>query len=314
MLKFGRNYRMKIKIGKVVVENKKVMPRWDEEIEITYPLTVNFQITRAQYSNMNTAHFEIYNLSETTRSKIYKDKYMTEKVIRVEFYAGYGTDTQNLPLCFAGDVFDCFSDKRGGDPNIKTEMTCNVALLGRQKGYINQTFAAETKPLTIIQTLCNAASLQLGNSDSEYIAKMEPLIEDTPFVGNVIDVLQDYVAGHAYIDSSMDIDKVWILDKKDVLPQKYYLTIDDSSILGTPKRRDVCIVIDMLFEPRLVENQAIELKSRTASFFNGIYKIIGFTHQGTISGAVGGNCQTTALLEIGENKFNFVTENNGVEQ
>jgi hypothetical protein len=119
------------------------------------------------------------------------------------------------------------------------------------------------------------------------------------------------MGGYAYIDSSMDIDKVWILGENDVLPQAYYLSVGEDAIFGTPKRRNSVISINMLFEPRLVENQAIELKSRTASFFNGLYKIVGFNHQGTISGAVGGSCQTTALLEIRDyQKFNYVTMNN----
>lgn len=307
MLKFGRNYRMKVKIGTIEAGVQK----WNEEFEITYPITVNFQISRKQFSNMNTATFEIYNLAEDTRAKLYRDRFLPQKQIRVEFYAGYGTDTQNLPLCYAGEVFDGFSDKRGNDPNIKTSLTCATGLFSRTMCLVNQVFAAGTKPLEIIQTLCNAASIQLGNSDSKYISKMKPLIEDRPFVGSAIEELRKYVGDHAYIDSSMDIDKVWILDDDDVLPQAYYLTIGDNVIFGTPKRRSNVLAIDMLFEPRLVENQAIELKSETASYFNGIYKIVGFNHSGTISGSVGGNCQTTAILEVREqDKFNYITMNN----
>lgn len=307
MYKFGRNYRMKVKVGKAV-DGKQI---WEEEFEILYPITVNFQISRAEFTSMNTATFEIYNLAEDTRAKLYKDRYLTEKQIRVEFYAGYGTDTQNLPLCYAGEVADGFSDKQGGDPNIKTKLTCITGLFSRQFSFINQNFAAGTKPLEVIQTLCNAASIQLGNSDSEIIKNLEPLKRDLNFVGNPLKLLRGWMGGYAYIDSSMDIDKVWILGENDVLPQAYYLSIGEDAIFGTPKRRNSVISINMLFEPRLVENQAIELKSRTASFFNGLYKIVGFNHQGTISGAVGGSCQTTALLEIRDyQKFNYVTMNN----
>lgn len=309
MLKFGRNYRLKVKIGKVAYGGL----LWEEEFEITYPLTINFQISRAAWNNMNTASFEIYNLSADIRAKLYKDRYLTEKQIRVEFYAGYGTDTQNLPLCFAGEVFDGFSDKRGNDPNIKTTLSCGVGLFGRKMCMINQTFAAGTKPLDIIQTLCNAASMQLGNSESSVISSLQPLIEDRSFVGSALEQLEEYVDGNMYIDSSREIDTVWILGDEDVLPQMYYLTVNEQSIFGTPKRKNMCISIDMMFEPRLMENQAIELKSTTASFFNGTYKIVGFNHFGTISGSVGGNCQTTALLEIPQGTvFNFVTANKGV--
>lgn len=311
MLKFGRNYRMRIKIGKIV-ENAIL---WDEEIEIKYPITVNFQITRSAWSNVNTANFEFYNLSDDTRAKLYKDRYMTYKQIRVEFYAGYGSDTQNLPLCFAGEVFDGFSDKKGGDPNIKTTLTCGVGLFSRNMCAINQTFAAGTKPIDIIKTLCNAASLQLGNSESSVIAGLQPLSEDTSFVGYALRELDKYVDGNMYIDSSREIDKIWILGKNDVLPQMYSLVLNEKSIFGTPKRKNLCLYIDLMFEPRLMENQQVELFSETASYFNGQYKIVGFNHIGTISGAVGGNCQTTALLQIPEGTtFDYVMANKEVAQ
>lgn len=309
MLKFGRNYRLNVKVGKLVKKNDRFFSQWDEEFDITYPLTINFQITRAQFSNINTAHFELFNLSESIRTKLYRDRFPSDpaKIIRVEFYAGYGTDTQNLPLCFAGDVFDGYSDKKGGDPNIKTVLTCGVGVITYQTSYINQTFAAGTKPLNIIQTLCNAASLELGNPDSLVIANMPELKSSWSAVGSAIDKLREYV-GEKYvtIDGSMGVDKVWILGEYETLPQKqYYLTIDETGLLGTPKRRDICLEIETLFEPRLMENEAIEIKSLTAPYFNGKYKIIGFNHLGTISGSVGGRCTTTALLQIDPTTTNY---------
>lgn len=308
MLKFGRNYRMKVKIGHLE-GTKKI---FDEEFEIKYPLTINFQISRAQWSNFNSAHFELFNLNPTTRAKMYRDRYGLSKVIRVEFYAGYGDDFKNLPLCYSGEVFECFSNKTGNDPNIITQINCMTGIFSHKTCYSNRVFAKGTEPLEIIQTLCNDAGMQLGNSDSLVIQSMKPLIDDRSFIGNTLDKLEEYVDGNMYIDSSMDNDKVWILGKDDVRPAGYYLTLNDTGMLGTPKRRETCLSVDMLFEPRLVESQAIELISRTAPEFNGLYKIVGFSHLGTISGAVGGQCRTNALLYIGEGRmWNFATVNEG---
>ena len=310
MLKFGRNFRLKVKIGHIENEQTKIRKVYDEEFDILYPLTINFQISRAQWSSFNSAHFELFNLNATTRAKMYKDRYSFNKVIRVEFYAGYGTDTQNLPLCYAGEVYECFSNKTGEDPNIKTQISCMTGLFSHRTCVSNRVFAAGTEPLEIIQTLCNDAGMQLGNSDSDIIKSLKPLDEDTPFVGNSLEQIKKYVSGNMYIDSSMDNDKVWILGKSDVRPAGYYLKLNSEGLLGTPKRRETCLSVDMLFEPRLVESQAIEIESRTAAEFNGIYKIVGFSHQGTISGAIGGRCTTNALLYLGEgNIWNFATVN-----
>lgn len=311
MLKFGRNYRLHVKVGKLVKKDNKNFTQWDEEFDITYPITINFQITRAAWSNINTANFELYNLSDDTRTKLYRDRYPSNppKIIRVEFYAGYGTDTQNLPLCFAGDVFDGYSDKRGGDPNIKTVLTCGVGVISYQTSFINQTFAADTKPLDIVKTLCNAAGLELGNPDSSVIASMGNLKKAWAAVGSAIDKLKEFVGeNYVKIDGYRGVDKVWILKEGETLPPKeYYLTIDETGIFGTPKRRDMCLTVEMLFEPRLMENQEIELNSRTAPYFNGKYKVVGFNHLGTISGSIGGNCRTTALLSVIGKNYNALT-------
>jgi hypothetical protein len=56
---------------------------------------------------------------------------------------------------------------------------------------------------------------------------------------------------------------------------------------------------EMLFEPRLTIGQTVQLKSDTNRIFNGIYKVMGFEHSGTISDAVAGPCKTSVSLWLG---------------
>lgn len=310
MLKFGRNYRLKIRIGKAVETSDGKMSReWLEEFEIKYPLTVNFTITRAQWTTMNSAHFEIYNLNDKTCAKLYRDIYDQTKIIRVEFYAGYGDENiVTLPLCFAGEVYEGYSYREGRGTEVKTELTCLTGFFSRNFCFTNRVFEAGTPPLEIIQTLCNDAGIQLGNPESSVIAELKPFDRKLKIVKNSLEALNILVGGHAHIDSAQDNDKVWILGQNDVRENHYYI-LNASELLETPKRRETCIEINTIFEPRIVEAQAIQIQSNIAGYFNGLYKVVGFNHTGTISGAVSGTCATKALLYTNGESFNFVSLN-----
>ena len=64
----------------------------------------------------------------------------------------------------------------------------------------------------------------------------------------------------------------------------------------------------MLFEPTLRIGQMVEIKSKTSTGyrFNGQYKILGMTHNCTISGAEAGNRRTILHLQY----LNFLTNSN----
>ena len=56
----------------------------------------------------------------------------------------------------------------------------------------------------------------------------------------------------------------------------------------------------MLFEPRLKIGQLVEIISRDNPVLNQIYKVVGLTHIGTISDAVGGKCKTYIRMLYGQ--------------
>lgn len=310
MLKFGRNYRLSFKIGKRLpsTANTPSKIEWIEEIDISYPLTLNFTVTRAPYATMNNAFFQIMNLNQNTFSKIYRDRFDPTKVIKVDFYAGYGED---LPLVFSGEVFECNSYKEGKGTEFLTEISCLTGLFTYNFLYTTRVFAANTKPLDVIKTLCKDADLKLGAYSEEIVNAIPPLPQDTPFNGKSIELLNLYVN---YKDAEranviVDNGEVIIAGKNDVREADTIILDADAGLLGYPKRRNMTIDVELLFEPRLVQNQLINLVSKVDEFFNGTYKVVGFSHSGVISGAVGGQCRTKALLFVGGQSFNFVKKN-----
>ena len=76
--------------------------------------------------------------------------------------------------------------------------------------------------------------------------------------------------------------------------------------MGTPKRNDTYLEVDILFEPDLQIGQIVQIVSQTNPAFDGQYKIFGIKHSGTISGVVGGDCRTSLQLFVGTRLFKIV--------
>lgn len=304
MLKFGRNYRMKFKIGRVV---RRTHVEWDEEIVVEYPLTLNFNISRGRNQIVNSASFQLINLSETTRTKLYKDINDFTKYIWVELYAGYGEDRENLPLCFGGEVWSCESFREGGSTEFVTDITCMSGIYGVSYSFSNVTLSKGTKPEEVIKTICSDfVNMKLKGISQEVLDTLEPPSRSQVLYGRTIDVLSSYVGGRQNV--VIDNGNIYIATNKDVIYTGFTELNIDKGLTGTPRRKDTCLECHLIFEPRLQEIQEISLNSKTLPFLNGTYRVMAFAHSGVISGAVGGSCITKLSLDISERLFNHIKE------
>jgi hypothetical protein len=108
-----------------------------------------------------------------------------------------------------------------------------------------------------------------------------------------------------------------IMGDNDVfVPQgNVYLIESDTGLLSTPKKRNMYLEVEIMFEPTIRLCQLVALKSlfpiyntpqniSTTPANGDNYKVIGYTHSGTISGAVGGECKTVLTLNSGIVTFN----------
>lgn len=312
MLKFGRNYVLKFRIGRRSPQpaNGTFSVEWVEEVIVRYPLTLQFNVTRADFCEINGCVLQILNLNETIRAKLYKDLYGTEKYIDLEFYAGYGEDETLLPLIYKGNVVECYSYKQGMGTDFMTTIQCLTGAINMYQCYSNRTIAKGTKPMDVIKQLCADIGLPLRYYSKEVVERIPALVKDTPFIGKSYDKLSEFVTYNDNMVTNVKIDNggIYILGKNDVLPLDFIELNAESGLLGYPKRRETLVEADMLFEPRIQQCSAVLLESKIDEFFNGGYKVIGFTHTGTISGAVGGECRTKVVLYAGTGTFEKAVE------
>ncbi|NCX94760.1 MAG: hypothetical protein EBX40_08800, partial [Gammaproteobacteria bacterium] len=89
--KFDRRYLLKVETSD------------NTFVEITDPLTLDFNVVRNNLSSSNTASFTLMNLGPILRTQIFKDQYDMATFRAVQLYAGYVDEqNKNIPLVFNG--------------------------------------------------------------------------------------------------------------------------------------------------------------------------------------------------------------------
>lgn len=275
MDKFNRNY-----ILSVETQNGEVLI-------IKPPFTVEFDITRNILSSANVCSIRIYNLSQNNRNKIRFDKQDTFDYRSVQLQAGYG---ENLPVIFAGSVTQAWSVREG--TNFISSIECFDGGFAFNTGQTNIVFPEGTSQETLLETLATslpAVSLGAVGSFPGSLSRAASLS------GNTTDLLRELSGGAFFIDNG----KVHLLGDSECLEGSMLLVNASSGLLGTPVRERTVLTFDMIFEPRLLVGQKIQLESGTDVNFNGFYKVISLKHRGMISPSVCGNAVTSVGMWYG---------------
>ena len=294
--KFGRKYVLRIEISD------------NEFVEVKDPITCEFSIVRNNLASANTATFTLFNLNPDNRNKIYKDQYDMGTFRAIQFYAGYGSQAKKvnedesetiiLPQLFNGAIKKASSQREGAE--FKTEIECYDGAVNVATATVSQTQPPGSTRKALINGLIE--SLTGINSKTIGAGFEDASKRGVSLMGNPMDLLQQFSGNTFYIDSQ----NAYALGPEEVIPSDIRLISAENGLLGTPRKYETLVELDMLFEPRLKPSQAIELKSVTDARFNGVYKLVGLTHRGTISGSIGGDCKTSVqLLEIKNAKVVF---------
>ena len=299
MAKFMRNYL----INWIDLDSKKDIyigdTNWQAKSGWTYPklLTINLDVNRNTFAASNECHLQIYNLSRSNRQIMYHDRYRPDKVIWLEIMAGYG---QNLSLIFRGKVLQSYSYMQGN--NMVTDIQAIDAGFmdyvkdGRHVNYTSMTLEAGTSKNEAIKRI--QADMEEGTQIGA-IGSIGKETYKTPvsFLGNAFFTLDTITGGHVYVD----MGKINVLSDKEALDiGKVPLINAETGLLGTPMRRDGQLEVDVLFEPSYVVGQLVEMDTITGvDQFNGLFKVIGIHHTGTISAASCGTLKTRLNLWYG---------------
>lgn len=272
-MKFGRTYEIQI----TTPENQQII--------IRPPFTVQFSITRNTLASANNCTLSIINLGRNTRNKIYKDRYTITEYWRVIIRAGYS----KLETIFQGNILEASSTKQGTD--WITKISAFDGLFGIQNGFTSQTVDSGTTQKNILQDVIgdmpNIIAGFIGSPGEGETERGKILF------GQSKDVLADETGGQYWIDS----ETVNVLSNEEVITRRI-ITIDSDQLLATPQRRETFIDCEILFLPSIQVGQLMELSS-IDRIYNGEYKVLGFSHNVTISQSISGDARTKFSLYAG---------------
>jgi len=309
MEKFSRTYYIRFMIGELDLSTYK--PNTTEEVFVSFPLTAEFSIGRSISTLSNTARVMLYGLDETKRRLLYKDRDDWKKYIYMQIYAGYGDLADSM--IYSGSIQECYSFRNGGDTEYRTFIDSADAAMDYLLGRVSVSFAAGSDIQTEFNILGSSLiDLSLGVV-SPYI-KFPPRERGENLTGKPIKLLRDISAVKVEEDkspvqtASIDLGVINFLRyNNDVIKNFGILEIDcNTGLLGTPKRKNTLLSVDLIFEPAARLNQLAILHSETSQYLNAGFKIMGVSHNGIISGAKCGTMTTTIDLFIGTGAFQDV--------
>ncbi len=293
MQKLQRNYRMECEIGTRGDESSITSYNSIGNITISYPLTLKLDIKEKPYGGSSTGNFIFYNLGPTTRALLYKDKVDFNKYITIKLFAGY---QDNMPLIFYGDILQCYSYKKGGSTEYITEIQATDMMYLFQYGFSNYTFSPGTSPENLLKTLLtDVPNLSLGYISKTLQASKTP----QTFWGDTFSLLKNEFLGYQIYVKNNELN---ILADNEVVPGQIPLINSSTGLLGNPRRADLFLQFESIFQPGLMIGQALELQSYE-SYLDGIYKLVGLEHTGIISGHESGTLITRGTLSLSNKPF-----------
>jgi len=291
-MKFGRAYHLQVQ-GQ------------DLPHIIEYPLTCVFNITRTEFASLNIGRFSLYGLSEVRRKDIYFDRNTLQAFnAPITFRAGYTSqnsgaqagDFTSLPLVFSGSVKMAYTERNG--PELITHIEAFDGGYGAVHSPVIIPYNPGTTYIAGMQSVMKTMLPSVKPGQIVITKNMPPPMTDAGAFngGSAMDVLQKYLPDGA--TAFIDMNTVHILGQNDTLtaPAAVSELSSRTGLLGVPKRQFYKVESSMIFEPSIVIGQSINLISTLAPWVNGIYKVTGFSHHGTISGAECANAITDLTL------------------
>lgn len=259
-------------------------------IRISNPLTLEFSVIRNNLSSANTGTFKIYNLGSVTRNRIYKDEFDTLNFKKIEVRAGYG---KNQSLIFKGNIKKAQSYRDEGATEFITEIEGYDGGFAIVNQFTAQSYGAGVTRAQIINELLNdmGPTLSVGS-----VSALPGLYaRGRSIMGSTWQNLVTESGKRCFIDNG----RMYVLDDDTSIEGDIQVISAETGLLGSPRRSGTYVTCEILFEPRLLIGQRVELISRFNSALSGFYKVMGIQHAGIISDAVNGKCKTIVNLWVG---------------
>lgn len=256
-----------------------------EKVEVRLPFTVEFDIQQAAYSKSQNSVFRVFNLGETTQNKLRRDEYDYdfEDIRLVTMKAGYGNTMSTI---FKGQIQRGWTVREGSSGMVTTIEASNAAYAFMDSNTEMQV-PSGTPNKVVIDNLVGSLS-KYGISKGSIGDYPGACRRGNSYSGSTTNIINTLTGGGFFV-SNMTAN---CLKDNECTADEILVIGNDAGLLGTPIRENTNIMIEVLFEPRVVVGQLVKLESLTGKNYNGYHKVISVHHKGTISESVNGSLVT----------------------
>lgn len=268
----------------------------NKEHQIDYPLTCRFQVTNDNTFTLGKGVFQIYNLSADVRADLYKDPLDILTYKQVVFAAGYIKDSVNPITIFKGNIQQCYSYRQG--PDWITEIIGADGDYAQSNSTIDLSIKDGYTLRYAIQQLVNAFSptVQLGLIGNQVVTSVVANTRGLSLSGNPFDLLSRQCSSRSLL-MFLYQEKCNVLSLEEYVASAGGVTeiSEETGILGSPQLGNFIVTARMIFEPKLIPQQKVQLKV-VEKRMSRDYIVGRVVHRGTISGALCENLETEATL------------------
>lgn len=262
-----------------------------QNIVFELPIRCDFDIRRALLSSAQTATFRLYELGDRNRDLMQKDWFDLSDIRAVQLRVGWADEAPTL--IFNGTVKSAQSRRTGASEGVVTTIEAFDGGAAMANSFSLKSIAAVAITSDLIKNL--ASDLQ-GVAKSAIIGKFDGITKrGTIFAGNTWQYILQLSDGLACIDGN----QLKVLNPNEYCGAQVPVINSDSGLIGTPERFKNMMRVTMLLTPQFTIGQLVSLESTTLRKFNGIYKVVGIAHRGTIALSVAGERRTELTLWSG---------------
>lgn len=270
------------------------MPQYDRRISVTVgepgaagvhiaDLDIAFEVERFAEGQPSIGKADLYNLSETTRSRFKAGRDVM--VIK----AGYAEAAAGEAVCCQLDVFDARTERRDADTVTTLVGGDGIHTMRNRKLSVSYKGARDVK-----QIIRDVASKIQATLTDPALADLDAGTYQTGFAdaGTAADVL-DRLCGKLNASWSFQNGLLEVAPRNAPVSRAIVIVNVDTGLIGKPEKRQrvestyVPVVrpgwiATCLLDPRIVPNGRVKLKSEEA---DGVYRVLSVKHSGYTRGA-----------------------------
>jgi len=252
------------------------MSRFNRDFELTVgpvtvrpPIRIVFNAVKSHSGGVNKLTLQVYNLKESNRQAIVKDV-ESSGVIPVLLRVGYQGSLQSV---FQGNILQGSNDRRG------TDFISHIQCLDGGHDYLNS-FTSET--VRGKENAIDAILRDMPNTTKGKITFQQELTRAKVLVGNSYRLIQESLSPGetAYIEN----EQLYIIKDDEVVSSFIPVVNADTGLLNTPQKENQRVSFETLMNPSIIIGNRVDLRSKTAPYLSGIYKVSDITYSGDSRG------------------------------